>query len=157
MDAKPTGERELVITRHIKASPANVYRCWTEPDLIVQWFCPKPWSIARADVDLRPGGHSRIVMRSPEGEEFPNDGVYLEVVPNRKLVFTDAFTEGWIPAGEPFMVGIVTFDDAGDGTTHYTARARHWTTDATERHKAMGFHEGWSKCAEQLEELARTL
>ena len=73
MEAESTGERELVITRHIKASPANVYRCWTEPDLIVQWFCPKPWSIARADVDLRPGGHSRIVKRSPHGEHDEND------------------------------------------------------------------------------------
>jgi uncharacterized protein YndB with AHSA1/START domain len=153
----PTDDRELVITRHIKATPEKLFRCWTEPDLIKEWFCPKPWSIARAEVDVRPGGKSLIVMRSPEGQEFPNPGVYLEVVPNRKIVFTDAFTSGWEPAGEPFMVAIVTFEDQGDGTTLYTARARHWTKDATERHKSMGFHEGWSKVAEQLEDLARTL
>jgi uncharacterized protein YndB with AHSA1/START domain len=157
MDTKPTADRELIITRTLKASPENLYRCWTEPALIKQWFCPKPWGVSHAEVDPRPGGRSMIVMRSPEGQEFPNAGVYLEAVPGKKLVFTDAFVGDWEPAGEPFMVGIVTFEDNGDGTTLYTARVRHWTEDATKRHEQMGFHEGWSKCAEQLEDLARTL
>ena len=85
-----SNSNDLVITRLIPASAHTLFRCWTEPDLLKQWFVPKPWSIARAEVDLRPGGHSLIVMRDPDGNEFPNPGVYLEVVADRKLVFTDA-------------------------------------------------------------------
>lgn len=89
---------ELKITRDVPVPAARLYQGWTDPELMKQWFCPKPWTIARVAVDVRPGGNSEIVMRSPEGEEFPNRGVYLEVVPNEKLVFTDAYTEGWVPS-----------------------------------------------------------
>lgn len=95
-------------------------------------------------------------MKSPEGEEYPNPGVYLEVVPNKKLVFTDAFTEGWIPAG-PFMVATVTFEDLGNGKTRYVATARHWTAEACKSHEEMGFLEGWGVCLDQLVELTKTL
>ena len=96
-------------------------------------------------------------MRSPEGEEFPNPGIYLEVVPNEKLVFTDAYTEGWTPSEKPFMTGEVTFEDAGDGKTRYVARARHWSAEDRKAHEEMGFYEGWGKVAEQLEATARAL
>ena len=100
-----TEERELVYTRVIHAPRAVVYRCWTEPELLVQWFTPAPWTTARAELDVRPGGTCHIVMRSPEGEEVPNPGVYLEVVPGEKLVFTDAYTSAWEPSEKPFMTG----------------------------------------------------
>ena len=109
------------------------------------------------NLDLRAGGSNRFVMRSPEGQEFPNDGVYLEVVPNERIVFTDAFTRAWEPSAKPFMTAIVTFEDLGDGKTRYTARARHWTEADREAHEKMGFHEGWGQCADQLAELAATL
>jgi uncharacterized protein YndB with AHSA1/START domain len=107
-------------------------------------------------LDLRPGGSSIITMRSPEGQEFPNSGVYLEVVPNRKLVFTDAYTSAWAPSEKPFFTAILTFEDE-DGKTRYTATARHWNTDDKTAHEKMGFHEGWGTCAAQLEALAATL
>ncbi len=141
--------RDLILTRHFDAAPEAVYRAWTDPELLRQWFVPAPWTIAHADVDARPGGASLIVMRSPEGEEMPNPGVYLEVVPNRRLVFTDAYTTAWVPADKPFMTVIVTFDEEAGGT-RYTARARHWTNADRQAHEDMGFHEGWSRCAEQL-------
>ena len=152
-----TNDKELVLTRVIDATPEKLWRCWTEPELLKKWFVPRPWTITVADVDVRPGGSSNIVMRSPEGQEFPNPGVFLEVVPNRKLVMTDAFASGWKPAGEPFMVAEVTFEPTAEGKTLYTATARHWTADARERHEKMGFHEGWGQCATQLEELAKTI
>lgn len=149
---------ELVLERVLNAPPEKVYRCWTEPELAKKWFAPRPWTTARAEMDVRPGGGSLIVMRSPEGEEYPNPGVYLEVIPNKKLVVTDAFTAGWIPKdGGPFMVAELTFEDAGPGKTKYRAVARHWTAEACETHRKMGFHEGWGQCATQLEELAQTL
>jgi uncharacterized protein YndB with AHSA1/START domain len=96
-------------------------------------------------------------MRDPQGNEYPNRGVYLEVVPNQKLVFTDAYTKAWEPSEKPFFTAVLTFEDAGNGKTKYTARALHWTTADREVHEKMGFHEGWGLCTEQLEALASKL
>ncbi|GAA5179594.1 SRPBCC family protein [Niveibacterium umoris] len=146
----------LTLERIIDAPPALLYRAWTEPELIKQWFTPRPWSVASAETDVRPGGATLIVMRSPEGEDFPNRGVYLEVVPNRRLVFTDAFTEAWLPSGKAFMVVTISFEDLG-GQTRYTATVRHWTEADRAQHEAMGFHAGWGKATDQLAELVATL
>ena len=150
-------DRELLLTRDINASPEKLFRCWTEPALIVQWFTPAPWKTVRADVDVRAGGSSLIVMQSPEGQEFPNPGVYLEVIPNKKLVFTDAYTKAWEPSDKPFMTGILTFEDLGDGRTRYAARVLHWTKEDCETHVKMGFNEGWGKATDQLVALVATL
>ena len=155
--ATSLADRELVLTRVIEASPEALYRCWTDPELMKQWFAPKPYLVTQVEQDLRPGGRSLVVMQGPDGVEMPNHGVYLEVVPNRKLVFTDAFTTGWEPVETPFMVAIVTFEDLGDGRTRYEARARHWTVENRQVHEQMGFHEGWGICADQMAELARSL
>ena len=152
----PAAEFELSVTRLIDAPREKVYRCWTEPELMKQWFAPKPWSVSKVERELRPGGACTITMQSPEGQEFPNPGIYLEIVPNQRLVFTDGFGPGFVPAGEPFMVGVITFEAEG-GKTRYTAKAQHWTAAAKARHEEMGFHKGWSQCAEQLEAVAKTL
>jgi uncharacterized protein YndB with AHSA1/START domain len=143
---------ELVLTRLIDAPRSKLYRAWTEPALIRQWFVPRPWTITKAEVDVRAGGSNLIVMCNPEGHEFPNRGVYLEVVPDRRLVFTDAYTSAWVPSQRPFMTGIVTFEDEA-GQTRYTARVVHWSIADREAHEKMGFHEGWGQCADQLAEL----
>jgi uncharacterized protein YndB with AHSA1/START domain len=147
---------DLVLERLIAAPADKLFRCWTDTELLKQWFVPRPWTIARAEVDPRPGGGSLIVMRDPEGKEYPNAGVYLEVVPNRRIVFTDAYTAGWTPSAKPFFTAIVTFEPEG-ARTRYTAVARHWTEEARQQHEAMGFHTGWGLCADQLEALAATL
>lgn len=150
-------DRDLVITRDIAVPRHKLYRCWTEPELIKQWFAPKPWVTPHAEVDLRVGGTSLVVMRGPDGQEFPNPGVYLELVPNERIVATDAYTSAWEPAAKPFMTLILTFEDLGGGRTRYTARARHWTEADREAHEKMGFTEGWGRCTTQLAELAATL
>ena len=155
-DTQDSEARDLVLERMLDAPRSALWRCWTEPELLKQWFCPKPWTVSHAEADVRPGGASMIVMRSPEGEEFPNPGVFLEVVPERKLVMTDAYTRAWQPSQKPFMTAIVTFEDEG-GRTRYTARCLHWTAEDREQHEKMGFHEGWGQAASQLEALARTL
>jgi uncharacterized protein YndB with AHSA1/START domain len=142
--------RDLILRRTIDAPPEKVFRAWTDPVLLKEWFTPKPWTTAHIETDVRPGGSTRFVMRSPEGTEFPNTGVYLEVVPNRRLVFTDAYSKAWEPSEKPFMTVIITFDDLGDGRTGYTALVRHWSIADREAHEKMGFHEGWAICAEQL-------
>ncbi len=98
-----------------------------------------------------------VIMASPDGKEFPNRGVYLEVAPGEKLVFTDAYVSAWEPSASPFFTAILTFEAIGGGRTRYTARARHWSDEACRKHEEMGFHPGWTQCARQLEEVARTL
>lgn len=148
---------ELTLTRVIDAPRANVYRCWTEADLLKQWFTPRPWTTPVVELDVRPGGSNYIVMKGPDGAEMPNSGVYLEVVQNERLVLTDAYTEAWRPSAKPFMTTILTFADAGPGQTKYTALVRHWSADDCKAHEDMGFHEGWGKATDQLAALAKTL
>ncbi len=149
-------DRELVLTRIFDAPPEKVFRAWTEPELIKQWFAPLPWTTPYAETDVRPGGSNLITMRSPEGEDYPNPGVYLEVVENERLVITDAYTRAWEPSEQPFMTLILTFEDLG-GKTRYTARVLHWSVADRERHEQMGFHQGWGQCADQLAELLRRI
>ena len=153
----PTENRDLTLTRTFDAPPEKLFRAWTEPELMKKWFCPRPWTTPHIETDVRTGGSSLVVMRGPEGQEFPHRGVYLEVVPNRKIVFTDAFVDAWQPSGKQFMVAIVSFDPLPGGKTRYTAVARHWTVADREQHEKMGFHEGWGKAADQLAEVVATL
>ncbi len=149
-------ERELVLTRFINAPREKLFRAWTEPELLLQWFAPQPWTTSKAEMDVRVGGATLVVMRSPEGDEYPNRGVYLEVVENECIVTTDAYVTAWEPSEKPFMTLILTFEEEGDGT-RYTARALHWTVADREEHEAMGFQEGWAQCTDQLEALVATL
>lgn len=149
-------DRDLVLTRLYDIPREKLYRAWTDPKLLVRWFAPAPWTTPEAEVDVRPGGSSRVVMRSPEGVDYPNHGVYLEVVENEKIVSTDAYSKAWQPSEKPFMTLILTFEDE-DGKTRYTARARHWTVEDRETHEKMGFHEGWGQCAEQMAKVAAAL
>jgi len=151
-----TDGRDLILTRIIDAPREKVFRAWTEPSLLKQWFAPAPFTTPTVETDVRPGGTSLIVMKGPDGKEFPNRGVYLEVVKNERLVFTDAFTKAWDPSDKPFMTVVLTFEDLG-GKTQYTARVRHWSVADRETHEKMGFHQGWPMCAEQLAALVLTL
>lgn len=154
-----TAEPKFALTheRVMDAPVEKVWRCWTEPALLEQWFCPKPWYVSDARMDLRPGGESYSVMNGPDGERFENLGVFLEVTPMRRIVTTDAFLPGWIPSERPFMTCETVFADAGEGRTHYIWRALHWSEETMKEHEAMGFHEGWRMAADQLEALAKGL
>jgi uncharacterized protein YndB with AHSA1/START domain len=152
----PNTDRDLVLTRLIDAPRHKLFRAWTDPDLLKQWFAPLPYTTSVAELDVRPGGATLIVMRGPDGKDLPNRGVYLEVVENERLVFTDAYTKAWEPSPKPFMTVILTFEDLG-GKTRYTARVRHWTAADRETHEKMGFHQGWGLCADQLAALVARL
>jgi len=153
--AAPASERELVLTRLINAPREKVYRAWTDPELLKQWFAPKPYTTPIVEIDVRVGGSGYFVMRGADGKDLPNRGVYLEVVPNEKLVSTDAYVEAWEPSEKSFMTLILTFEDEG-GKTRYTARVRHWTVADREAHEKMGFHAGWGPWTDQLEALTPT-
>lgn len=147
---------DLVITRRMKAAPARVWRCWTEPALIPQWFAPKPVIVKDVVIDLRPGGESSSTMVLPDGTEMPLMGCYLVVEPERRLVFTDCLGPGFRPRANPFFTAEVTMEPDGTGTL-YTARAIHGNAENRRKHEEMGFFDGWGTVATQLDELAATL
>lgn len=149
--------RDLKLELTLDAPREKVWRCWTEAELLKQWFAPKPYTTPRAELDVRVGGKTFVVIRSPDGEEMENPGVYLEVEQGSWLVFTDAYTDAWTPSKKPFLTIVITFDDAPQGGTHYVARVRHWSVEDRDAHEKMGFLDGWTQCARQLESLARTL
>src|SRR5271165_4739929 len=136
----PDQGRELVLTRLIDAPREKIFRAWTDPALLKQWFAPLPYTTPIAELDVRPGGRNVIVMRDPDGREFPNRGVYLEIIENERLVFTDAYTSAWEPSAKPFMTVVLTLEDEAGGT-RYTARVRHRTASDCEAHAKMGFYE----------------
>ena len=144
---------DLVLTRDVPVTPEDLYRGWTEPDLLVQWFCPKPWGVAEAELDVRPGGGNRIVMQSPDGDRFPNEGCYLEVVPGRRLVITDTMRAGFRPVPDGMFNVAITFEPIefeGKPGCRYTAHAMHVTEAKKQEHEKMGFHDGWGKALDQL-------
>lgn len=142
--------RTLAVPRHL------VWECWTEPRHIPHFFVPRPHKVTAVDIDLRIGGRFNTTF-DVEGNVMDNKGVYLEVVPQEKLVFTDAYTEGWKPAPEPFMTAILLLSDAPGGGTRYTAIARHRNPDTKKVHEDMGFFDGWGTVVTQLEDYAKGL
>jgi len=149
-------DTDLVLTRTLSAPRALIWRCWTEPAHLAQWFVPRPHRVVSCDLDVRVGGRCDTVFEV-DGQTMPNRGVYLEVTEGEKLVFTDTYTEGWKPAPEPFMTAIVTFADAPGGGTTYTAIARHRNAASARQHAEMGFHDGWGTVARQLDAHAAEL
>ena len=142
--------RELSVQRHIKAPVTRVWE--TMVDRFEEWFCPRPWRAEARQVEWRSGGRSLVVMHGPNGEEMLNEGVILDYQPGHRFVFSDAFTGDWQPSG-PFMVGLFEIMSEGSGT-RFTATARHWTDEAAEQHRTMGFDDGWGAMADQLKTLA---
>ena len=140
---------DLVLERIIDVPRELVWAAWTKPEHLSQWFTPRPWTVAECEIDLRPGGMFKTVMRSPEGGLFPNIGCYLEVVPNERLVWTDALLPGYRPAEKPFITAILTLQSEGSGT-RYTATALHRDAAERQRHEEMGFYGGWSTALDQL-------
>jgi uncharacterized protein YndB with AHSA1/START domain len=144
-----TDGRDLILKCTIRAPREKVFQAWTNPELLKQWFTPAPWTTSHAETDVRPGGATLIVMRGPDGTDVPNRGVYLDVIENERIVFTNAFTSAWELSDKPFMTVILTFENNG-GDTNYTALVRHWSVADREAHEQMGFHLGWPVATEQL-------
>lgn len=148
---------ELVISRLVRAPRAAVWRAWSEPDLLKEWWSPKPWTTEVRGFDLRPGGDFYTFLSGPDGGTSDNPGSFLEVVRRERLVFTSLLTGGWRPAS-PWMpfTAIITLADEGEGT-RYTATVMHPDNAWSEKHREMGFFEGWGACIDQLEEFAAQL
>ena len=146
---------DLVLERNVDVPRESVWKAWTTPEQIMQWFTPKPWETVGCDIELKPGGEFKTVMRSPDGKEFPNTGCYLEVIPNERLVWTAALQPGFRPAkrsqGEADLVftGAILLEPHGKGTK-YTAIAMHADEESCRKHADMGFHAGWGMALDQM-------
>jgi uncharacterized protein YndB with AHSA1/START domain len=147
----------LVLDRVMNGTPEKIWKAFKTPEILAQWFCPKPWTITDVVIEPEVGGRFALTMLGPDGEVMPNDGVFLHVEPGRRWITTDAFVKGWLPAGLPFMSTEIELIPLPDGKTRYVATARHWSEETMKQHEAMGFHEGWGTVADQLNALLPTL
>ena len=146
---------DLVLERVVDVPPELLFKAWTTPKHLMPWFCPKPYATVACEIDLRPGGQFFAQMVDPDGNKLPTEpGCYLEVVPNRKLVWTSALGPGYRPhdaAAAPwFFTAVLTFEPHGDGGCKYTARAMHSTKAHAQSHEQMGFSQGWGIVLDQL-------
>jgi uncharacterized protein YndB with AHSA1/START domain len=156
---------DLVLERTLDAPLDLVWRAYTDPEHLKQWFAPKPYQITECELDLRPGGIFRIRMTGPDGFDtgHGNASCVLEVVEGQKLTWTSALGPNYRPSEmgegcESFpMTAVITFADAGNGKTHYKAIALHKDGKDRDAHEQMGFQDGWGTTAAQLEDLARSL
>ncbi|KYG70621.1 polyketide cyclase [Bdellovibrio bacteriovorus] len=147
-------ELDLVLERVVDVPRHLVWKAWTTPELMKQWFAPRPWTTPQIRLDLYPGGAFNTTMKSPEGQEYPSQGCVLEVIENERLAFTSALSEGFRPTGESFMTAIITLEDHPQGTK-YTAHAVHKNKEDRKTHEDMGFMTGWGICVDQLVELVK--
>ena len=146
---KPDPNLDLVLERVVDVPRELVWAAWTKPEHVCKWFTPAPWTVTDCEIHLRPGGIFRTTMRSPDGTEFPTLGCYLDVVPNERLIWTDALLPGYRPSENPFFTAVITLETQGTGT-RYTATAVHRDEAGRKKHEEMGFHHGWGVALDQL-------
>lgn len=144
----PADNRELVVSRIIDAPRDRVFLAWTTR--FKEWWGPHGMTTPFVEMDLRTGGVFRTVMRAPDGGEYPTKGIFLEVVENERIVFTDAYGPSWMPSPDLFFTAVTTFESLPGNRTRYTARALHWTVENRDAHEAMGFYQGWGESIDRL-------
>ena len=157
-------ETDLVVERLFDAPRHLVWKAYTIPEHLRNWWAPKPYETPECEMDLRPGGKFYTRMTGPDGFDLRGTGCFLELVEGEKIVWTSALGEGWRPndlgpadcGGFPFTA-IVTLEETVDGKTRYKVVAMHRNETDRETHEAMGFHSGWGTCADQLGALAAEL
>ena len=149
--------QDLAISRLVRAPRAALWRAWTDPALLKEWWCPKPWTTEVRAFDLRAGGAFHTFMRGPDGGTSDNPGCFVEVVPQARIVFTSMLLADWRPA-TPWMAftAVITLADEAGGT-RYVATVMHPDKPTRDRHEQMGFFEGWGTCIDQLEAFAQAL
>jgi uncharacterized protein YndB with AHSA1/START domain len=147
-----SSDLDLSIERFVALAPETIWAAWTLPEHLTEWFTPAPWQTVEAEVDLRPGGVFRTVMRGPAGEEGGGAGCYLVVEAPHRLVWTSALGEGFRPndVGDEFAFTAELTLVPSEGGTTYRARVMHATIEGCAQHAEMGFVEGWNAALDQL-------
>jgi uncharacterized protein YndB with AHSA1/START domain len=143
-------EREITLTRVYDAPRALVFKAWTDPQQLARWWGPKMFTNPVCEVDARPGGKLRIVMRAPDGNDYPMRGVFQEVVVPERLVFTNIAVDA---QDQPIIEGLTTvlFAEEG-GKTRVTVQTRGTAKVDYARQYLQGMEMGWSQSLEKLAE-----
>ena len=141
-------ERELVITRVFDAPRSLVFKMWTDPKHVAQWWGPKGFTNPVCELDMRPGGTIRIVMRGPDGTDYPMTGAVHEIIAPERLVFTSAVDNA---DGNRVLEALntVTFAEHG-GKTTLTLQARVVKATAAAAPMLAGMEAGWTQSLERL-------
>lgn len=155
---------DLSFERIVGVPPALVWKAWTTPEHLKHWFTPAPWKTIDCEIDLRPGGRFYTLMQSPEGQQFPGTGCYLEIIENEKLTWTNVLLPEFRPALLPkaeesvsfFFTATIQLAAHGNGT-RYIATVRHGDVSRCEKHRAMGFEQGWGTALKQLVAYSKTM
>jgi uncharacterized protein YndB with AHSA1/START domain len=150
----PTDE-EILITREFDAPRHLVYKAWTTPELVRRWWSGRRGAMQLAEIDLRVGGTWRYVMEAQGGYEVAFHGEYREIVPNERIVTTEVF-EGMPPSGEGDVINVVTFAEAGAGTT-LELLVQCPSQDVRDAIVGSGMEAGMQEQFDLLEELTRSL
>lgn len=149
--------RDLIISRVLRAPRAALWRAWSDPSLLKEWWCPKPWITEIRAFDLQPGGAFHTVMQGPEGDTSDNPGCFLEIEFQSRIVFTSMLTAGWRP-NTPwlgFTASITMTDEAGG--CRYIAKVMHQDDASRAQHEQLGFFDGWNNVITQLDDVACAL
>ena len=146
-------ERELVITRLIDAPRALVFQAWTDPQHLARWWGPKGFTNPICELDLRPGGALHIVMRAPDGTDYPMTGVFREIVPPERLAFAFNAIDA---QGNILLDGLTTVSFAEqDGKTRLTLQTRAVAVVGYAAAYLEGMEAGWAQSLERLEALVK--
>jgi uncharacterized protein YndB with AHSA1/START domain len=150
---------DIVIERFIDAPPRLVWEALTKPEHLKEWYMPREWGrVARAEMDVRPGGIFSIDIAGANGQEFPNLGCFLDVVPMKRLVWTSMLFPGYRPAvfDDIPITAIVTMEAVGAGT-RYVFTALHRDEADCEKNKESGWLQGTEIAVDQLVALVKSL
>ncbi len=148
--ARKANRADMTIVRTFDAPRELVWKAWTDPKRLAQWFGPKGFTNPVCEADARPSGVMRITMQAPNGTQYPMTAIYAEVVPLERLVWNTSVEQG---GGVSFDIHQVTTFVERDGKTEVTLQA--FITRATpEAAGALsGMEEGWSMSLDKLEAL----
>lgn len=157
-------DTDLHLERTLDAPRDLVWKAWTDPEHIKQWWAPRPYETPECEIELRPGGKLFTRMTGPDGFDHSATACVLDVVPGERIVWSSTMQGDYRPNeftddgcnGFPFTA-VHTFEDGGEGRTRYTATVLHANQKDRDAHDAMGFQDGWGTCADQMAEVARAL
>jgi uncharacterized protein YndB with AHSA1/START domain len=150
-DTAATAERELVVTRIIDAPRTLVFKAWIEPEHVARWWGPQGFTTTSCKMDIRPGGAYRVCMRSPDGVDHWKRGVYREIVPPERIVFTFAWEDSDGKPGHELLT-TVTFAEYGTKTKLTLHQAMFETVERRDDHRG-----GWTSCLERFADYVTTI
>ena len=152
-------KRDFAIERFIDAPARLVWEALTTPEHLKEWYMPRPWGrVSRTEMDVRPGGIFSIDIATADGQEFPNLGCFLDVIPMKRLVWTSMLFPGYRPAvfDDIPITAIVTMETVGTGT-RYVFTALHRNEEDLAKNRASGFCQGTEMAVDQFVEHVKAM